>query len=88
MVVVVIEEVYEGEYYKDKRLQSLYSCHLINVHVTLSVVGWQISDHPFWSHGILKAVKRTNYHRIETIRRRYFIPSSCRCISSKNRELC
>jgi phosphatidylserine decarboxylase len=26
--VVVIEEVYEGEYYKDKR-RSLYSCHLL-----------------------------------------------------------
>jgi phosphatidylserine decarboxylase len=32
--VVVIEEVYEGEYYKDKRLQISIHVMSINVHVT------------------------------------------------------
>jgi phosphatidylserine decarboxylase len=32
--VVVIEEVYEGEYYKDKRLQISIFMSPINVHVT------------------------------------------------------
>jgi phosphatidylserine decarboxylase len=72
--VVVIEEVYEGEYYKDKRLQSLFMSP-INVHVTVmqlaelwnSIPSWEI----FWSHGIREAEwrKRTNYHRhLKTIR--------------------
>ena len=37
--VVVIEEVYEGEYYKDKRLQISIFMSPINVHVTRYAIG-------------------------------------------------
>jgi hypothetical protein len=63
MVKVVIEEVYEGEYYKDKRLQiSIFMSP--NVHVTrYAISGWNSANTilgNFWSHGIRKLVKKTN----------------------------
>jgi phosphatidylserine decarboxylase len=41
--VVVIEEVYEGEYFKDKRLQLSIFMSPLNVHVTRYPVGGRIS---------------------------------------------
>jgi phosphatidylserine decarboxylase precursor-related protein len=87
--VVVIEEVYEGEYYKDKRLQiSIFMS--INVHVTRYAISGIVKFskyHPgkFWSHGIRKLVKKTNElpSSLKTIRLVYLIPSSCRCISRR-----
>jgi phosphatidylserine decarboxylase len=63
--VVVIEEVYEGEYYKDKRLQISIFMSPINVHVTRYAISGIVKFskyHPgkFWSHGIRKLVKKTN----------------------------
>jgi phosphatidylserine decarboxylase len=63
--VVVIEEVYEGEYYKDKRLQISIFMSPINVHVTRYAISGIVKFskyHPgkfFWSWHP-KAVKKTN----------------------------
>jgi phosphatidylserine decarboxylase len=57
--------MYEGEYYKDKRLQISIFMSPINVHVTRYAISGIVKFskyHPgkFFVHGIRKLVKKTN----------------------------
>jgi phosphatidylserine decarboxylase len=85
--VVVIEEVYEGEYYKDKRLQISIFMSPINVHVTRYAISGIVKFskyHPgkflvAWHPKASEENERTTV--IENNTFGYLIPSSCRCIS-------
>ena len=91
--VVVIEEVFEGEYFKDKRLQVSIFMSPINVHVTRYAMNGIIKFSKYHPGKFLVAWHpKASEENYSSNRKQYFwsyfIPSNCWSSSKTNCKLC
>ena len=93
--VVVIEEVFEKEYFKDNRLQVSIFMSPINVHVTRYAISGKVifsKYHPgkflvAWHPKSSEENERTTVV-LENKCRTNSLPSDCRSVGKKDRQLC